>query len=146
MATLSEHFFASNVEQQFLPGGGHSLQVTNLLPALVLPAMPSAYTFYSVFSIRDFDFNKDHKLNVVFSNSETKFPLYNATMDLKSEKLQEIQETYNSLVPKAYLSIVSFVPYQNVLFMSTGIYKATFTLDTDNIGEREIYVAGQPAK
>ena len=131
MARASEILFcmkANNVE-------GEGVTATNILSAVTPEYIPGLFTFSVIVIVLDLDFAKEHDFSVEFKDPEGNAVVH-VEGTLPAQKIE-------SNLPKEHLGINIGMDWNNVDFKRGGLYQIEVSMDSEQIGKKEIYVKGK---
>lgn len=122
----------SNIQNQQAQSQTHVIAPLQIIVPLFIP---STYSFYIVFSIRDFDIKKEHNIEIQFCSPDDKILVETkATVPIVPD---------NSIadIPAQYKGFSSSIALQNTVLENAGVYKTNVIFDGENLSSYEIYVA-----
>lgn len=139
MAKIQSFMYAANVIQELPRDASTQIQPqTHIIAPLqiIVPLfIPSTYSFFIVFSLRDFDTTTAHNIKIQFCDPDEKILVETEAA------VPVIPENPIAEVSDEYKGFSSSIGLQNTIFRQTGAYKTNVIFDSEKIGSYEIYVA-----
>jgi hypothetical protein len=133
MAQISCFMYAANVAKD---AGG--MKINNPLSAIVPMFIPSTFSFFVVFGVRDFDTKANHTIKVDFVSKSD--PNFNAPTTMAA--IAPLPDDPNHL-PDKFMGFISTIGFQNVILQNEGEYTTVIRFDDEILGEYEICVVKQ---
>jgi hypothetical protein len=142
MAKVTTFMYAANAVQEQVKEQGQGqgqgpMHIIAPLLTIVPLYIPSTFSFFVVFGIKDFETAKSHNLRVVFRN--IKEPM--KSLVEASVVIPPVPPDPSVKLPDNEKSFLSSLGFQNVVLESEGLYKTSIFFDDNNIGDYEVYVA-----
>lgn len=111
--------------------------LTMPLEFIILPFVPTTYSFAIITCITEFDVTQTHIVKMLLSFKDDKSVIYNTGDIIKPA---EPDNPLRKKIPSQFVGFSLGVDMRNVIFQKEGIYVLSVYFDNEKIGERELYV------